>query len=144
MRVARRSRRYEGFLDRARARPAQQVERGTGLVVGAGRAAAAEGLLADHGTGGLVVDVEVPGGEAQRLGGVCDRGTIARVHGTGERVWRDVLHLLEHALVVTVFVDVHGQDRAEVLGAEHVVLWVRAGQQGWPDEEAVRVVGATA
>ena len=67
VRVAVVLRRHEGLLDRARRGPAQQVDRGAGLVVGAGRAAAAEGLLPDDGAGRLVVDVEVAGREAQRL-----------------------------------------------------------------------------
>ena len=57
---------HEGLLDGPRRGPAQQVDRGAGLVVGAGGAGAAERLLADHGTGGLVVDVEVARGVPQR------------------------------------------------------------------------------
>src|SRR5665811_1534442 len=47
---------HERLLDAARADPAEQVEDRASLVVGAGCAGAAEGLLADHGAGGLVVD----------------------------------------------------------------------------------------
>ena len=43
-----------------------QVQHRAGLVVGARGAGAAEGLLADDRAGGLVVDVEVARGEAQR------------------------------------------------------------------------------
>src|SRR5580704_3111757 len=50
---------YEEFLDRAGGDPADQVEHRAGLVVGAAGPGAAEGLLADDGAGGLVVDVEV-------------------------------------------------------------------------------------
>ena len=60
------ARRRERFLDRSGADPADQVELRAGLVVGAGPARAAERLLPDHGAGGLVVDVEVAGGIAQR------------------------------------------------------------------------------
>ena len=52
----------EGFLDGSGGDPAFQVEPGTGFVVGSRCAAASEGLLADDGSGGLVVDVEIAGG----------------------------------------------------------------------------------
>src|SRR5580765_5443591 len=52
-------RRVEGRLDGAGARPADQVPERAGLVVRPGRARAAERLLADDRSGGLVVDVEV-------------------------------------------------------------------------------------
>src|SRR5713101_5347163 len=50
-RVAVVGRRHERLLDRARARPADQVPHRTGLVVGAGCTATAERLLPDHGAG---------------------------------------------------------------------------------------------
>src|SRR5215208_2364607 len=50
-----------------RLRPAQQVQHRPGLVIGAARPRAPEGLLADDRTGGLVVDVEVARGEPQHL-----------------------------------------------------------------------------
>ena len=50
---------HEGLLDRTWAYPADQVEVTAGLVVGAAAACAAEGLLAYHRAGGLIVDVEV-------------------------------------------------------------------------------------
>src|SRR5690606_11750206 len=78
--------RDEGLLDGARARPAEQVQRAARLVVGARRAAPAEGLLADDGARGLVVDVEVAGGEAQRLGGPLDGVPIVGEDGPGEAV----------------------------------------------------------
>src|SRR5687767_6780220 len=67
VRVAVVGRRDECLLDRPGRGPAQQVDRGAGLVVGAGRTTATEGLLPDDRAGGLVVDVEVARGEAQRL-----------------------------------------------------------------------------
>src|SRR5262249_16635151 len=63
VRVSDAGRRVEVLLDRTRAGPAQQVEHRAGLVVRPGRSRAAERLLADHGAGGPVVEVEVPGGE---------------------------------------------------------------------------------
>ena len=73
VRVAVVLRRDERLLDRARRGPAQQVDRGAGLVVGARGPAAAERLLADDRAGRLVVDVEVAGREAQRLARPRDR-----------------------------------------------------------------------
>src|SRR5262245_61826716 len=78
----------EVLLDRAGGDPADQVPEAAGLVVGAGGAGAAEGLLADDGAGGLVVDVEVAGGVAEAgLGGV-DGGAVAREHSAGQGVGR--------------------------------------------------------
>src|SRR5664279_3381354 len=52
-------RRREALLDGARRSPADQVQEAAGLVVGPGGAGSAEGLVANHGARGLVVDVEV-------------------------------------------------------------------------------------
>ncbi len=59
VRIADAERRDRRLLDRARRRPAHEVVRPARLVVRAGRAAAAEGLLPDDRARGLVVDVEV-------------------------------------------------------------------------------------
>src|SRR5712691_13272394 len=59
--------RHEGFLDRARADPPDQVPHRARLVVRAGRTRAAERLLADNRAGRLVVDVEVAGRIAKLL-----------------------------------------------------------------------------
>src|SRR6266496_2068060 len=56
------ARRMLSPLDRAWAGEADEVPYRAGLVVGAGRAGSAEGLLADDGAARLVVDVEVAGG----------------------------------------------------------------------------------
>ena len=66
VRVAVVGRRDERLLDRARRHPAQQVPDRAGLVVRARGPGPAERLLTDHGSGRLVVDVEVAGREAQR------------------------------------------------------------------------------
>src|ERR1700749_1374273 len=60
--------RGEELLEGAGAGPAGQVEERARLVVGAPGRGAAEGLLADDGAGGLVVDVEVARGKAEHLG----------------------------------------------------------------------------
>ena len=112
--------RDERLLDGAGRRPAQQVERRAGLVVGAGRPGAAERLLPDDGTGRLVVDVEVAGGEPQRVGGLSIAAAVVGDHRTGQRVRRarvdqgeDVGERVRRRVVV----DVHREDRTEVLGA---------------------------
>src|SRR5690349_5053544 len=84
VRVAVVGRRHEGLLDRPRRGPAQQVDRRAGLVVGAGGPTAAEGLLPDDRAGGLVVDVEVARGEAQRLAGPRDGGAVLRDDRAGQ------------------------------------------------------------
>ena len=53
-------RRNKVLLDGPGRYPAQQVDHGSGLVVGARTAGSSEGLLSHHGSGGLVVNVEVP------------------------------------------------------------------------------------
>src|SRR5690606_12765894 len=112
-------RRNEGLLDRPRAGPARQVLGGAGLVVGAGGAAAAEGLLPDDRAGRLVVDVEVAGGEPEGLQGLLHRGAVVGDDGAGQRVGGALVDGLEDALVVAVLVDVHRDDRAEI-GRAHV------------------------
>ena len=78
--------RVEGLLDRPGARPALDVEHRAGLVVGARRPAAAEGLAGDDRAGGPVVDVEVARGVPQRAVGLLDRGPVRREDGAGQRV----------------------------------------------------------
>ena len=86
-------RRHERLLDRARRGPAQQVDRGAGLVVGAAGPAAAERLLADDRAGRLVVDVEVAGREPQLLLRPGDRAPVPGDDRAGQRVRRDALDL---------------------------------------------------
>ena len=79
-------RRHKRLPDAARADPAQQVEDRAGLVVGAGGAGAAEGLLADDGAGGLVIDVEIAGGVAQTVEALLDRVAVLRENRAGQCV----------------------------------------------------------
>src|SRR5690606_3585003 len=101
--------RDEGLLDRPGGRPAEQVEFGAGLVVGAGGAGAAEGVLAGDGAGGFVVEVEVAGGVAEGVGGAGRGGAVVGDDRAGEGVGRGVLQLGEHLFVLVVFVDVDGE-----------------------------------
>ena len=57
----------EGLLDGLGRSPTDEVEVGTGLVVGAAGAGTAEGLLANDSSGGLVVEVDVAGGILQQV-----------------------------------------------------------------------------
>ena len=109
-------RRNERFLDRPLRGPAKQVHLGAGLVVRSGGATAAEGLLADHGAGGLVVDVEVAGGVAQRLRAPDDRPAVVGEDGAGQGVGAGSVAELERPVQVSVLVDEEGQHRAEELG----------------------------
>src|SRR5215203_548819 len=82
------TRRSERLLDGPRAGPADQIQLGAGLVVGAGPTRAAERLLSDDRAGRLVVDVEVARGVAQRGRGLADRAAVAREHRAGQRIRR--------------------------------------------------------
>ena len=111
-------RRDERLLDRPGRGPAQQVQRRTGLVVGARCAGAAERLLADDGPGGFVVDVEVPGGMPETLFRLQHRSPV----------------------VVRVGVDVDGEDRSEVLVRERLVGRIVGQHYGGPNEIAFGIV----
>ena len=119
VRVAVVGRRDERLLDRAGRRPAQQVQRRAGLVVGARGARPAERLLPDHRAGGLVVDVEVARRVAQpAAAAVQHRGAVVGDHRAGQaRTCEPPSTTPRMSLAVVVGVDVHGEDRPEVLGA---------------------------
>src|SRR3954452_10370590 len=137
--------RVERLLDRPRAGPALDVEHRAGLVVGARRPAAPEGLPGDDRAGGPVVDVEVARGVPQRVVGLLDRGPVRREDGAGQRVRAGAVDEVERRGVrrgFRVVVDVHGEDRAEVLGGERLVGRVGADQDGGLDEPTLAVVGA--
>ena len=132
--------RDERLLDRPGRRPPQQVQRRTGLVVGARRAGTAERLLADDGAGGLVVDVEVARREAQPVLGLQHRVAIVGDHRAGQRILRAGVDDVEHLLVVRIGIDVHRQDRPEVFGGERLVAGVVGQQHRRPNEIAFAVV----
>ena len=139
--------RHEGLLDRSRGGPAQQVLRGAGLVVGAGGTGAAERLLPDDRAGRLVVDVEVAGGEPQRMVSFGDGRPVLGDDGAGQAVRAalvDQAQRVGEGAGAGVVVHVHRQDRPEVLGAERLIGRVLAEQHGRLHEEAFGVVvGAT-
>src|SRR5579859_3620702 len=137
-------RRHEEFLNRTGSYPADQVEHRAGLVVGAAGPGTAERLLAYHRAGGLVVDVEVSGRVPQLAAGSRYRLPVSGDDRAGQRVARRVIHVVEDGLELAVRVDMHRQDRAEILGAEDLVRGVRTEQDRRPDKIAVRVAGRAA
>src|SRR5688500_6293714 len=114
-------RRRKSFLDVSRAYPAHEIELRAGLVVGAGAACSAEGLLPYDGARGLVVDVEIAGSVAQNERCLADRLAISAEHGAGERVGRSLIDDAESFLPLRVGIDVRGDDGAEDLFAQQAV-----------------------
>src|SRR5690606_31550964 len=131
-------RRDEVLLDRARRDPAQQVERRARLVVGAAGAAAAEGLLADDGARGLVVDVEVAGGVTERGERLADRAAVTGKHGAGQAVRRRLVHEPQD-VGPRLVIDVRGDDGPEDLLAHEAVLRILREHQRRLDEPALLV-----
>ncbi len=54
-------RRIEGFFDGAGRYPAQQIDHGAGLIVGARSPGAAKWLLTNYGTGWLIINIKITG-----------------------------------------------------------------------------------
>ena len=110
------------FLDATGADPADEVEDAAGLVVGAGRAGAAEGLATHHRACRLVVDVEVAGAMAQDVIGLDDGVAVAGDDGAGECVRGSLVADVQHLLVLVVLIDIHREDRSEDLLADGLVI----------------------
>src|SRR5690606_33417851 len=113
-----------GLLDRARADPAHEVQLRTGLVVRARRARAAERLLTDDSARGLVVDVEVARGVAQRRRRLADRRTVAREDRARKRIRRGLVDDLARLCPLVVGIDVRRDHRSEDLFAEQLVAGI--------------------
>src|SRR5680860_1233414 len=118
MRVAIVLRGVESLFDRPRRCPALQVRRRTGLVIGARGPRPTERLLTDDCACWLVVDVEVTGREPKFLACPGDDIAVLGDDRPGQGVRRERLHLRYHFLEVAVLVDMHGEDRPEVLSLE--------------------------
>src|SRR5437868_10791452 len=86
VRVAVADRRRVRLLDNTRAGPADQVEEGPRLVVGAGGAGATERLQPDDRAGRLVVDVEVAGRVDELLGRFANRLPVGSENRAGQAV----------------------------------------------------------
>ena len=125
----------EGLLHAPRRDPAQEVLGGAGLVVGPRAPAPAEGLLADHRAGGLVVDVEVPGGKPEALLGVVDGRPVPGEDGAGEPVLGGGVADPEHLLVAIVGEDVEREHRPEdLLGHQGPVGSSHRTTVGWTNQ----------
>src|SRR5690349_10949238 len=144
MRVTPFDRWFQCLLYGPRRHPTLQVQNRSRLVVGAASPRAAKWLLADNSAGRLVVDVKVAGGKAKYFADPFDDCPVGREHRTGERVRRRGVRLLQRSLEIAVVVGVHSEDRAEVLGAEHLVRGIGALDECWGDEPALAVVGGAA
>src|SRR5689334_11842509 len=143
-RVAVVGRRHERLLDRARARPPDQVPHGAGLVVRPRRPRPAERLLADDRAGRLVVHVEVAGGVSQGVGRVLDRAPVGGEDRPRQRVRRRPVDQLERVVDLLLVVDVGGHDRAEQLPRHQVEARVAGLDHRRADEPALGVVAVTA
>src|SRR5688500_2014857 len=139
-RIAVVGRRHERLLHGPRADPADQVPERAGLVVRAGRARSPEGLLADDGPRGLVVDVEVAGGVAERCVRLLDGVAVVGEDGARERVRRAGVDELERVRPALVVVDVGGDDGPEQLLVHRPVAGILRLDHGRLDEVPVRVV----
>jgi hypothetical protein len=94
--------RDEVFLDCSSAGPGEQVLRRARLVVGAAGPPTAERLLPNDGAGGLVVDVEIAGGEAKQFGGLGDGLPVLGDDRAGKPVRGGCFQLAKSLLVAAV------------------------------------------
>src|SRR5687768_14927161 len=97
--------RHEGFLDRPRAGPADQVPHRAGLVVGARGPRTAKRLLADYRAGRFVIQVEVSSGVPQPVAGPFECQAIIGDHCTSESVQSCLINFFEDGLEVGVVED---------------------------------------
>jgi hypothetical protein len=74
-----------------------------------------EGLLADDGAGGLVVDVEVSGRVGQDVHRLYNGAAVEGENRAGQRVWRGLVAYVQRLVIFIFRIDVYGQDRPEDL-----------------------------
>src|SRR5512136_2317720 len=140
VRVGDRGGRDEVLLDGPLRDPSHEVGHGPGLVVRAAGAGAAEGLLADHGAGGLVVHVEVAGRVLEHLRHVGDGAAVLGEDRAGERVGRGLVAGGQGLVELLVGVDEDGQHRPEDLLLHELEVRVGGLDDGGADEPALRRV----
>jgi len=92
------------------------------LVVGATSPRTAEQLLTHDCSRGLVVDVEVSGGESQHVHRLDDGSSIGSDDRTGQPVRPNCRGLPQHFVVFGVLVDEHAENRTEVFGSEYLMI----------------------
>ena len=112
----------EGLLDGLRRGPADEVEVGACLVVGAAGTSTSEGLLSNDCSGGLVVVVDVAGCVFQYLGTLTEGLAVAGEDGAGESVGRGLVAEVEGLLVLGILIDIDGDDGSEDLFAHRLVF----------------------
>ena len=126
------------------AHPADHVEHGAGLVVGAGGTGAAEGLLAHHSAGALVVDVEVALRMEQGLLHHHDGFAVLGEDGAGQGVGRGFVADLQGLFQLVVRIDVHGDDGPEDLLDHGLIVRLLADDNGGLHEPALGIVAVAA
>ena len=134
----------EGLLDGLGRGPTDEVEVGAGLVVGAAGAGAAEGLLAYHRSGGLVVIVDVAGGVFEDFGAAAQGLAVGREDGAGEGVGRGLVAEAEGLLVLGVLIDIDGDDGSEDFLAHRLVVGFLGQDDGGLHEPAFALVAVAA
>ena len=77
------------------------------FVVGPASACTAKGLLSNHGSSGLVVDVEVSSAVAKRRNGRLNVSTVLGKDGSRQGVLRGGITEFQRRFEVVVFVDVN-------------------------------------
>src|SRR5579859_7255026 len=111
-------RRIEVLFDRSGRSPTDEIEKAAGLVVGAGSAGASKGLLTDHGSGRLVVDVEISRGIDEHLRRRFDRAAVRREDRARQSIGGGLIAEPERLLVPVLGIDVDREHRAEDLLAQ--------------------------
>src|SRR5256885_11319924 len=128
------------LFDHAWADPAYQVEDRPRLVVGAGRARAAERLEPNDRASRLVVDVEVARRVDQFLGRLANRLPVGGENRAGQAVRTGPIAQVERLIELAVCVWVDGEDRPEQLLAQQLEVGVCGFDDRWPDEPPDLVV----
>lgn len=108
-------RRNKVLLDRARRDEAVKDRDRARLVVGAGRASTAKGLLANNRARALVVDVKVAGSVAQQVRRALERDAVLAENGTRQGVLGGVFNQRASLFKLVVLVHVDSHDGAENL-----------------------------
>src|SRR5262249_13963062 len=136
-------RRYEILFDGPRRNPAPEVLRAPRFVVRARRTRAAEWLLPDDRSGGLVVDVEVPRSVAKSIHRMRDGRSIFGEKGPRERIRARPIAELERAIVFGIGIDESREHGAENLLRKERMLGIGGLDQRRLDEKSL-CVGARA
>ena len=130
----------EGFFDCVRAEPAEHVQRGSRLIVGAGSSCAAEGLLSDHCAGALVIDIEVSGSVAKGFLHLCNHLAILCEDSAGQSVGRSGIADAEGLIECIVIIDIDGDDGTEDLRHHGLIVRGLAEDYGRLNEPALAVI----